>query len=52
MSRRNYLKFLLRIETVGALRAGYAVRLYIFFETALEERLKSLALLKLQPLTL
>jgi hypothetical protein len=35
--------FVLGIETVGALRASDAERLYIIFETALEERLKSLA---------
>jgi len=35
--------FVLGMETAGALRAGDAERLYIIFETALEERLKSLA---------
>ena len=30
-------------ETMAALRAGDAERLYIIFETALEDRLKSLA---------
>lgn len=35
--------FVLGMETVGALRAGDAERLYIIFETALEDRLKSLA---------
>ena len=35
--------FVLGMETVGALRPGDAERLYIFFETALEERLKTLA---------
>jgi hypothetical protein len=36
--------FVLGMETVGALRAGDAERLYIIFEAALEARLKSLAL--------
>ena len=35
--------FVLGLETGGALRAGDAERLYIIFETALEQRLKSLA---------
>lgn len=35
--------FVLGMETAGALRAGDAERLYIIFETALEERLKALA---------
>jgi hypothetical protein len=35
--------FVLGLETAGALRAGDAERLYIFYETALEEKLKSLA---------
>ena len=35
--------FVLGLETAGALRAGDAERLYIIFETALDERLKSLA---------
>jgi hypothetical protein len=35
--------FVLGMETVGALRVGDAERLYIIFETALEDRLKSLA---------
>jgi len=35
--------FVLGMETAGALRAGDAERLYIIFEAALEERLKSLA---------
>ncbi len=35
--------FVLGLETAGALRAGDAERLYIIFETALEDRLKALA---------
>lgn len=35
--------FVLGMETAGALRVGDAERLYISFETALEERLKSLS---------
>ena len=35
--------FVLGMETVGALRSGDAENLYVVFETALEERLKSLA---------
>jgi len=35
--------FVLGMETVGALRSGDAENLYMVFETALEERLKSLA---------
>jgi hypothetical protein len=35
--------FVLRMETVGALRTGDAENLYVVFESALEERLKSLA---------
>ncbi|PWE39675.1 hypothetical protein C9I50_18365 [Pseudomonas prosekii] len=35
--------FVLGMETVGAMRAGDAERLYIIFEKALEERLKALA---------
>ena len=35
--------FVLGLETAGALRVGDAERLYIIFENALEERLKSLA---------
>ena len=35
--------FVLGLETSGALRAGDAERLYIIFEAALEQRLKSLA---------
>lgn len=35
--------FVLGMETVGALRVGDAERLYIIFESALEERLKTLA---------
>lgn len=35
--------FVLGLETVGALRSGDAERLYLHFEHALEEKLKSLA---------
>ena len=35
--------FVLGMDAVGGLRMGDAERLYIIFETALEERLKSLA---------
>jgi hypothetical protein len=35
--------FVLGMETVGALRTGDAENLYVVFESALEERLKSLA---------
>lgn len=35
--------FVLGMETVGAMRAGDAERLYIIFEKALEQKLKSLA---------
>lgn len=35
--------FVLGMETVGGLRGGDAERLYIIFESALEERLKTLA---------
>ena len=35
--------FVLGMETVGGLRAGDAERLYIIFESAVEERLKFLA---------
>ena len=35
--------FVLGLETAGALRVGDAERLYIIFEAALDERLKSLA---------
>jgi len=35
--------FVLGMETVGGLRAGDSERLYIIFEFAVEERLKSLA---------
>lgn len=35
--------FVLGMETVGGLRAGDAERLYIIFESAVVERLKSLA---------
>lgn len=35
--------FVLGMETVGAMRAGDAERLYVIFETALEARLMALA---------
>lgn len=35
--------FVLGLETAGALRAGDAERLYIFFESALVEHLKTLS---------
>ena len=35
--------FVLGMEIVGALRAGDAERLYVIYETALEEKLKLLA---------
>lgn len=35
--------YVLGVESAGALRAGDAERLYIIFELALEERLKTLA---------
>lgn len=35
--------FVLGMEVAGGLRVGDAERLYIIFETALEERLKALA---------